>query len=152
MLKLGEQDFALGRSWFEDALPTVSAETAKVYVRVRFRGSDRHFLAQLDTGAAWSVLDPATAELIGATGLKGEITSISTRLGTFQGTLVRMPLTFLADEGDSLELEGTFFLCPDWPAGRIFLGYGGLLDRIRFAADPPNNHFYFGPTHGRTED
>jgi hypothetical protein len=145
MLSLGEKIFAIGRSRFEDKLPTVSEETAKLYVRVRFKGSERHFFAQLDTGAAWSVLDSATAELIGAAGQKGVVTSISTRFGMMQGTLVRIPLTFEADEGESLELEGTFFLCPDWPPGRLFLGYGGLLERIRFAADPQANHFYFGP-------
>jgi hypothetical protein len=26
-----------------------------------------------------------------------------------------------------------------------FLGYSGLLERIRFAVDPQQNNFYFGP-------
>ncbi len=33
----------------------------------------------------------------------------------------------------------------DWPPGKTFLGYSGLLDSIRFALDPQRNHFYFGP-------
>ncbi len=61
-------------------------------------------IAQLDTGAAWSVLEPKVANLL-----------------------------------------GTFFICSDWPDGRTFLGYSGLLDSIRFALDPQANHFYFGP-------
>jgi hypothetical protein len=51
----------------------------------------------------------------------------------------------LAEIGESYDTEGTFFISPDWPAGRTFLGYSGLLDSIRFALDPQANHFYFGP-------
>jgi hypothetical protein len=58
---------------------------------------------------------------------------------------VRVPFTFVADEGNSLATEATFFLAPDWPAGMNFLGYSSLLDSMRFALDPQANHFYFGP-------
>lgn len=49
-----------------------------------------------------------------------------------------------ADEGESLRVEATIFLSPDW-IGPNFIGYGGLLQRIRFAVDPESNLFYFGP-------
>ena len=61
-----------------------------------------------------------------------------------EGHLVRIPIRFLADEGESYNTEGTFFISPDWP-GCTFLGYSGLLDSLRFAFDPQANHFYFGP-------
>ena len=74
----------------------------------------------------------------------GELTRLSSRFGTLEGYLVRLPITFLADEGESLATEGTFFVSTDWPLSVSFLGYSGLLDSIRFALDPQANHFYFG--------
>ncbi len=61
----------------------------------------------------------------------------------FQGALYRLPVRIHADEGESLEVEATVFLSPDWP-GPNFVGYQGLLQRIRFAVDPETNLFYFG--------
>jgi hypothetical protein len=69
---------------------------------------------------------------------------LDTRLGRKQGILVSIPFRFLADDGVPFDTEGTFFICPDWPPGRTFLGYSGLLDAMRFALDPQVNHFYFG--------
>lgn len=68
---------------------------------------------------------------------------LSTRLGRFHGTLFRGLITLVADQGESLDVEATVFLSADWP-GPNFLGYQGLLQRIRFAVDPETNLFYFG--------
>ena len=57
---------------------------------------------------------------------------------------MRVPFRLIAEEGETLTKSGTFFISPDWPEGLSFLGYTGLLDSIRFAFDPPQNHFYFG--------
>ena len=38
--------------------------------------------------------------------------------------------------------QDLIFLSPDWPGGN-FIGYEGVLDRIRFAVDPHRNRFYF---------
>lgn len=70
---------------------------------------------------------------------------LNTWLGRRRGRLVRVPFTLVADEGEPLSSEGTFFVTPDWPEGMTFLGYSGLLDSIRFALDPQVNDFYFGP-------
>jgi hypothetical protein len=56
-------------------------------------------------------------------------------------------MTLLADEGRELEVDATVFACPHWP-GPNFLGYGGLLERIRLALDPHRRHFYFGRSGG----
>jgi hypothetical protein len=45
--------------------------------------------------------------------------------------------------GRSLNLDATFFVSREW-RGITFLGYVGLLDRIRIALDSPANFFYFG--------
>ncbi|HEY3569200.1 MAG TPA: hypothetical protein VGP73_14815 [Thermoanaerobaculia bacterium] len=69
---------------------------------------------------------------------------MSTRLGSFRGDLYRGPLFFEAREGEPLDVEATVFVSSDWPPGMNFLGYEGLLQRIRFAVDPEVNLFYFG--------
>ena len=73
----------------------------------------------------------------------GPPTDLSNRSRTIHGKLIRTPLTILADEGDSLEVDATVFISSEWQHGN-FLGYAGLLERIRFAVDPQTNGFYFG--------
>jgi hypothetical protein len=50
----------------------------------------------------------------------------------------------MADEGESTEVEATFFVSKDW-IGPTFLGYSGFLDRIRIAIDPSSDSVFFGP-------
>lgn len=146
MLRLGRLDFACGRSTFRDSLKDVPEPTAKIFVKVCLNGHFRSSVyAQVDTGAAWSVLDPTVAANFGFLDRPGEPMILSSRIGRRKGVLVRVPIRFLADDGEPFDTEGTFFVCPDWPAGLNFLGYSGLLDSIRFALDPQANHFYFGP-------
>jgi len=102
-------------------------------------------LAQIDTGAAWSVLSPDVASKLRIPLNAGNPAVLRTWLGRRQGRLVRIPFTFLADEGEPFPTDGTFFITPDWPEGMTFLGYSGLLDSIRFALDPQTNDFFFGP-------
>ena len=145
MLKLGAELFTCGRSRFSDSIPGSFDPTAKVFIKVKLSGLARTLLAQLDTGAAWSVLQSDVAEELGLLDARGaERKKLLTPLGTREGHLIRLPFTLVADEGDSLETEGTFFICSDWPLDLTFLGYSGLLDSIRFALDPQANDFYFG--------
>jgi hypothetical protein len=145
MPKLIPLDFACGRSLFLDSLKEAPETTAKVFVKICLNGEiESSFYAQVDTGAAWSILAPRVAAELGFLDQPGKPTILSTHLGRIKGVLIRLPVRFLADEGDSFETEGTFFVSPDWPSGRTFLGYSGLLEFIRFAFDPQANHFYFG--------
>jgi hypothetical protein len=73
-----------------------------------------------------------------------EKVALSTRFGLLRGSLYRVPVRLPADEGDPLDLEATVFFSPEW-RGPSFVGYEGLLQRIRFAVDPEENLFYFGP-------
>jgi hypothetical protein len=143
LIRLGDVRFSQGRSTFADRVAGVDEVTAKIYVRVRFE-KGRDVLAQLDTGAAWSVLDPAMLRFLGSSVDWLEPARLGTRFGSLKGHLVRTPVTFLADEGPSITLPGTFFVSEHWPSGLTFLGYSGLLDSIRFALDPQANDFYFG--------
>lgn len=112
-------------------------------MKIRPDGIETPVIAQVDTGAAWSILEPELAEAIGVLDEEGVRTTISTRVGDISGHLVKVPVTILADEGLSLEIEATIFVSRNWPRGN-FLGYSGLLERIRFAFDPQANQFYFG--------
>jgi len=145
MLRLGQADFTCGRSRYLDILEEALEPTAKIFVKIAFEDSEASSWAQIDTGAAWSVLDPLIAKRLGYLDLDGEPTELDTRLGRKVGVLVRIPFRFLADDGENYTTEGTFFISSDWPSGRTFLGYSGLLDGMRFALDPQVNHFYFGP-------
>jgi len=145
VLRLRANHFTSGRSLFVDHIPGALDRTAKIYVKIGFEGLDNTVLAQIDTGAAWSVLPPNIFRKLNLPLESGDPALLQTWLGRRQGRLVRVPFTFLADEGEPLRTEGTFFVSPDWPEGLTFLGYSGLLDSIRFALDPQVNDFYFGP-------
>jgi hypothetical protein len=67
----------------------------------------------------------------------------------YNGWLCRIPLRFEPLAGQGLDVETTVFipdLPPDapWPFPN-FIGLDGVLFRIRFAVDPNENLFYFGP-------
>ena len=143
MLILDGRRFTSGRARFYDQHPKFLEPTAKVFVKVAFPGLSRRLLAQLDTGAAFSTLEVDVAEELGFFGLREQTTRLSTRLGTIGGQLIRLPLSLIADEGDSLHVEATFFISRDW-RGPTILGYVGLLDRLRIALDSLVNLFYFG--------
>jgi hypothetical protein len=64
-------------------------------------------------------------------------------MGMIHGALYRETIRISADEGQPLDVEATIFVSPDW-RGPNFIGYQGLLQRIRFAVDPETNLFYFG--------
>ena len=64
-------------------------------------------------------------------------------MGVISGKLVRAVTKLVAEDGESVEVDSTLFVSRDWPAGN-FIGYSGLLERIRFAVDPDTNSFIFG--------
>jgi predicted aspartyl protease len=143
MLKLGEDNFTAGRARFEDNAPWAAEQTAKIYVKITPENLDDVVLfALLDTGAPWSLLDAEVAENLNLLNGNGEPKTIKTWRGDVQGRLERINLRLHADEGDSLDFEATVLVAPDWRGN--FLGYGGLLQHIRFGVDATNNFFYFG--------
>ena len=141
-------NFASGASAFADTAPGTQYE-ARVFVPVRVDGLDGDITAMLDTAAPWCVVAGALASLLTNQGsILVPRLVLSTRLGDFSGALSRVSMTLLADEGDSLSVEATVFLCRDWPGPNV-IGYNGLMERIRFALDPSLNTlilapFYFG--------
>jgi hypothetical protein len=119
-------------------------QTAKIFVKIEPELLNAVILAQLDTAAPWSMLDAEVAEALSLLNGDGEPKRVSTRLGDYDGRLKRTRIQIVADEGESLSVDATVWVSADWRGG-TFLGYGGLLERIRFAVDPSENSFHFGP-------
>ncbi len=101
MLTLNGEVFAVGCARFFDSLDGPEP-TAKIYVRVLPGDIELPILAQVDTGAAWSILERDIAEELDLFDKGGHLVTLSTQRGTVSGRLVRAPIALLADEGDSL--------------------------------------------------
>ena len=133
-----------GTSTFRDSHPSMVEEEPRIYVKFRPAGLDVLFWALLDTGAHFCLLNSTVAKM-----LRDQLTeslgtfSVRTAHGPVRGDLYLHPITLVAETGESLNIEATVFVPPEWQ-GPSFLGYAGALDRIRFAIDPRANRFYFG--------
>jgi hypothetical protein len=136
--------FATGGVRYVDTPETYPMSEARIVIPVTLKSVARPVLAVVDTGAPWCIFEPLVAQTLTRSfmPLQGQV-SLSTRWGVVRGALYRGTVTISADEGDSLDVESTVFLSPDW-RGPNFIGYQGLLQRIRFAVDPETNLFYFG--------
>ena len=136
--------FCGGRSRFRDSLPDSAEGTSKIYVKIVPQMFGHVVFAQLDTGAAWTVLDADVAAEMSLFDIEGVPAPLE-RGWRYEGHLHRIWIDVLADdgEGDSLGLEATVWVSREWRHGN-FLGYEGFLNRIRFAIDPNENYFYFG--------
>jgi hypothetical protein len=143
VLKLGAADFTIGRAKFVDTAPWASDATPKIYVKITPQDLDGMILlAALAAGAPWSILDGEVAESLNLLNGEGDVQTVTTWRGRIEGRLERVGVRLHADEGDSLDLEATFLISRGWRGN--LLGYGGLLQHIRFAVDATNNLVYFG--------
>lgn len=116
----------------------------QLFVAVECLIGDFNVSALLDTASQWCILPAAIAS-----SMPDDLTPdgapdrLRTRLGTFSGRLVRIPVGFSAEEGDIAEVDATWFASLDWP-GPAVVGWKGCLERLRFALDPIEERFYFG--------
>jgi hypothetical protein len=136
--------FVTGMSRYADHTDEAPASEPRIYLEVQTGLPEGTVLAMVDTAAPWCIFEPRISRLIRESFYRvSEDIFLSTRLGTFRGNLYRGSLFVPALEGHPLDVEATVFVSPDWP-GPSFIGYQGLLQRIRFAVDPETNLFYFG--------
>ncbi len=147
---LAAAGFSTGVATYEDSYPgDEGAARIVLSVSVEGRISTQ---AVVDTGAPWCILDPELARRVGVSADEGytPATRLSIRGILYTGSLHAMSIGLRNErEGDDLEIPATVFvpkILPEetWPHPN-FLGLTGLLDRIRFAVDPVENAFYFGP-------
>lgn len=143
------EPFALGviRYEYTDAYST----TIRIVVRVELNGES--FDAVVDTGSPYVVCSPAVAETLSLDPRDAEETiTIQTWRGSFTGGLYRESMQFLAAEGENLQLDVTLFVPhldqysdEGYQGPPLFLGLRNCLDAMRFAIDPFEELFYFGP-------
>ena len=135
--------FYSGAATYHDAFPDGRETKPRIYVELRPLGVDNSFLALLDTGGHYCILSPDVRESVEdrLTDFLGQ-EKLRTAHGLLRGELFILPIQLLADEGEHLDLEVVAFAAPDWH-GSSFMGYTGVLDRLRFAIDPHTNRFYF---------
>ena|SRR5579859_3204670 len=146
---IGPESFAIGILTYTDRFGTDQAQNTRIVVTLQF-GSRLISNAVIDTGALWCILNPEKAEQI-APHQKEQLGTerLIVRGLTYTGHLFRIPVTVIADEGSDLIVDATVFVPvlqedEQWLHPN-FLGLDGFLDRLRFAVDPAENAFYFGP-------
>ncbi|MBZ0315058.1 MAG: hypothetical protein K8L91_01475 [Anaerolineae bacterium] len=146
-LPLGPNEFVQGRMFYGDFWEDETY--AKIVVTITY---DNLIItsAILDTGAPWSVLNPAEFQV-----LAGQYDPslaahdfLNIRGQKYRGHIWRIPATLEAGRGTGITIEASVFV-PELADGEIwphpnFIGLEGFLNRIRFAIDPEHNYFYFG--------
>lgn len=116
----------------------------EIFVAIECLVGDFSLNALLDTGSQRCVLPARIAvaieEVAAADGL---VERMSTRFGSITGRLLRLPLALVAEDGETLDVDATWFVSAEWP-GPAIVGWKGCLERVRFALDPTREQFYFG--------
>jgi predicted aspartyl protease len=128
------------------AWPAIDGERlSRVRLQVAIAGIVAN--AVIDTGGAYLVVDPQLAR---KSRLHPPVHEdrIVIRGFVYRGMVHRVPVTLIADAGESLQFEATAFV-PEldegehWPLPS-YLGWQGCLERIRLALDPGTERVYFG--------
>jgi predicted aspartyl protease len=137
--------FTTGRATYRDVHPHSRSTKSAIYVQVALPIDPGISLyAILDTGTPYCIFETEIMEALGLFPMDSGSLPLKTAYGSFSGTIQRTALRLVAEQGDSLDIDASVFVTDDWTYGN-FLGYSGLLERIRFAIDPQTNSFYFGP-------
>jgi len=141
--------FATGAAPYAYRPVTARENAPRVVLSVRL--GEIETSAFLDTGGVYLLCSPELARRLGLDPQDGIPTpSVQSGRGRLDGVLYRVGLTFIAADGDDLNVEPTVFvplLKPgeEWPEDfPCILGMQGCLERLRFAVDPNDDTFYFG--------
>ena len=128
-------------------VPTPAEPKARLVLRVAIESIV--IQAMVDTGGLYLFCTPSVAHslnLDAAQALGAQ--TILFRDERVRGTLHRLTLTLLAEEGEDVQIDTTAFVpdasYEDVPELPSILGLHGCLERVRFAFDPHTDTFYFG--------
>lgn len=141
--------FAQGASRYRYSPATEGEKTPRIIVGVLIEGISTE--AAVDTGGVYLVCDQGIADVLDldpAGGLGTDKLKLPRAPRPVPGTLHRLYLTLLAEEGENLTLEIVAFV-PRLELNELrklpsFMGLMGCLEWIRFAVDPTTDTFYFG--------
>ena len=133
------EPYATGGTNYQYRPATEREKTPRIVVSIRI--DDIQTLAFVDTGGVYAICPPDIASVLNLTAQDGIPTKpILLRGNWLNGELYRIPTTIIAETGNSIRIEPTFFvprLAPnqiwadDFPC---ILGMSGCLERLRFAA------------------
>src|SRR5262245_19308170 len=139
MLILNAIPFTTGQATYRDFDPESPSRKRKLYVRIILPDSSGASLyALIDTGTPYCIFNTAVVETLRIAFDEGEKIILRTAYGPFEGTVQRMMIRLIAEQGESLNIDASVFVAADWQLGN-FLGYTGFLERFRFAVDPGTN-------------
>ena len=143
MLTVNGEEFASGVATYFEEDPSLGSEQTSIHVSVVVEGDrELSILARLDPATPWVILNAEINEQIGLRASPMQV-SLRTVGGLMKGSLERLTIRLVAEQGAPLEIDATVFVCDEWQREN-FLGYSGFLERIRFAVDPTSKKFYFG--------
>ncbi len=148
-LLIDTNSFASGAAHYADQYPG-DERNARLVLAVTI-ANRATVQAVVDTGTPWCILDPEIVERLEDAVLFTEnLRDLMIRGERYDGRLGRVEITLQADCcGVSIAVEATVFV-PTLRLGEVwchpnFIGLQGFLARIRYAVDPEENVFYFGP-------
>jgi hypothetical protein len=135
------KDFVSGVQEYLDALPFRAEPTTRIVLSVLVEETEIATL--LDTGATqcvleWDVGEPLLSQSEDAVPVERALGG-----GVHRGFAFPVAITFPADEGDPVSI-GSIAWTAETFHGPNLVGYGGLLEKMRFALEPAENRFYFG--------
>lgn len=136
------QPFTTGICQYQDDLAGGPTDNSKLFIEVKIGALAVPVFAMVDTGAPYCVFDTELLDALGYSFDRENMIPLSTRQGLIWGTVHRITLTLVANQGQSLEVDSTFFVPELWKGN--YIGFMGCLQRLRFAVDPGNNLFHFG--------
>jgi predicted aspartyl protease len=143
------QKFATGSVPYSYRPETERQDIPKLFLQVQIEG--QYIEALVDTGAQFFICPPDVAKLLKLQEMNSSTTeALRIRGVRIEGTLHRVTLTLLAEEGESLSVEVTAFVPKTSEEYKLegpipsFLGLFCCLERLRFAVDPSTETFYFG--------
>lgn len=150
LLQFGDgEPYATGATNYQYRPATEREKTPRIVVSILI--DDIQTLAFVDTGGVYAICPPDIASVLNLIPQDGIPTEPMLWRGSLlKGELYRIPTTIIAETGNSLRIESTFFvpqLTPDqiWVDDfPCILGMSGCLERLRFAVDPSADMFYFG--------
>ena len=139
--------FTTGVCSYRDWLSQEQIGTPRIVINIWIEESQTQ--AVVDTGGVYLVCDPGISHLLNLNSSTGlGTTTLKIRGSNYRGSLQRITIKMLAEEGESLDLEVTAFI-PRLAHGEewqlpSFLGLQGCIEFLRFAVDPVANTFHFG--------
>lgn len=126
-------DFVTGCQWYLDALPGSSETTPRIVVTAIVE--DIEIMALVDTGATSCVLSWENAAQLADHLLEGNPQVRALGGSVHEGVLFPVALTFRADEGVRVDLQTSAWSAETFH-GPNLIGYGGLLEKMRFCDRP----------------